>query len=313
MRAAIPIRFRDDLDALDSFPADLDVAWYTDGEDLPSVTPGCEVVWLGWSGPAMMKALEAADSLRWVFTHGAGVESLPLDHLRERGIVLTNGSGIGAVPIAEYVVMAMLAAAKDLPALVRAQDRAEWLSRPPGFGELYGSRALIVGYGSIGRAIGDRLRGFGVDVTGVRRRPSEEPDVLGGDEWRGRLGEFDWVVLCTPLTGESRHQIGARELGAMKPGSWILNISRGSLIDQDALIAALEGGGVGGAYLDVTDPEPLPADSPLWRMPNVIVSPHSSWASRRFERRASELFLDNLTRYREGQPLRNVVDLESGY
>jgi phosphoglycerate dehydrogenase-like enzyme len=251
--------------------------------------------------------------LRWVHSSGAGTEHLPLELLRSRQITITNGSGIGAIPIAEYVVLAMLAVSKDFPSLVRAQDRAEWLQPGPRGEELFASRALIVGYGAIGRAIGTRLRGFGVDVTGVRRRPDGEPSVIGLDEWRPRLGEFDWVILCAILTVQTRNLIGASELAAMKPTAWLMNISRGGLIDQPALIEALRRPSIGGAYLDVFEPEPLPADHDLWRLPNVILTPHSSWTSHRFQNRAADLFFENLERYLAGRPLRNMIDPEVGH
>jgi phosphoglycerate dehydrogenase-like enzyme len=216
-----------------------------------------------------------------------------------------------AVPIAEYLVMAILAAAKGFPELVRAQDRREWLPRPPACGELAGTRALVLGYGSIGRAAADRLRGLEVEVVGVRTRPSE--DSVGPDEWRSRLAEFDWVILTLPLTRRTRCVIGKAELASMKSTAWVFNVSRGGLIDPVALEQALRAGTIGGAYLDVTDPEPLPPESPLWTLTNAIITPHSSWATEKMTERAVALFLDNLNRYRSGEPLLNVVDLDAGY
>jgi phosphoglycerate dehydrogenase-like enzyme len=243
----------------------------------------------------------------------SGRDNHPLELYRERGVLLTNGSGLAAGPIAEALVLAMLAAAKRFPDLVRAQDRAEWLPRPPGLGELQDTRALVLGYGEIGRAAAARLRGFGVEVTGVRRQPVEDPAVIGPEDWRPRLAEFDWVLVTVASVAANRHLVGAPELAAMKPGAWILNVTRGWIVDQAALLEALRAGPLGGAYLDVTDPEPLPAESELWRLPNVIVTPHSSWASARFGERAAALFLDNLGRFLTGAPLRNVVDLQAGY
>jgi phosphoglycerate dehydrogenase-like enzyme len=296
-------------------PPDVEVAWYSTGADCPNATPDAEVLWLTmWRTDEIEAALRAGERLRWVSTTDAGVNTFPFKMFRERGIRLTNGRGLHAIPIAEYVVMAMLAAAKGLPALLRAQDRTEWLPSPPARAELCGTRALIVGYGDIGRALAERLRPFGVDVTGVRRRPAPaEAGVLGPDDWRERLGEFDWLILSAPETRMTRHMVGAAELSAMKRTAWLLNVARAPLIDQDALEAALQRRAIGGAYLDLTDPEPLPPDSPLWRMPNVLITPHSSQASTRFSERATDLFLDNLNRYREGRALRNVVDLEAGY
>jgi phosphoglycerate dehydrogenase-like enzyme len=311
MRLALPAAVRDHLPRM---PPGHDVAWYADFEECRAAAAGAEVLWLDFfRRPQVESVLQHADRLRWVFTRGAGMDRQPLELYRERGVVLTNGSGLAAGPIAESLVLAMLAAAKRFPDLVRAQDRAEWLPRPPGLGELQDTRALVLGYGEIGRAVGARLAGFGVEVVGVRRQPAEEPAVIGPDEWRRRLPEFDWVLVTVASIAANRHLVGAPELAAMKAGAWILNVTRGWVVDQAALLEALRAGRIGGAYLDVTDPEPLPAESELWRLPNVIITPHSSWASGRFAERAAELFLDNLGRYLEGAPLRNVVDLRAGY
>jgi phosphoglycerate dehydrogenase-like enzyme len=311
VKVALPVEFKPQLENL---PTAVGGMWYESGsEAAAAVRDGADVLWAAGVGTELQDAIAASSDLRWVHTHGAGTESHPLALYRRCGLIFTNGSGIGAVPISEYAVMMMLAAAKRLPELVRAQDRGEWLKVGPGNGELFGARALIVGLGEIGRAIGARLSPFGVDVVGVRRRPGGEPNVIGVEEWRARLGEFDWVILSTILTGETRHMISSGELAKMKPTAWLANISRGGLVDQAALTSALASHAIGGAYLDVTDPEPLPADSELWRLPNVILSPHSSWTSSRFARRSADLFLANLDRYQSGEPLRNVVDLEVGY
>jgi phosphoglycerate dehydrogenase-like enzyme len=311
MRLALPAAVRDHLHGL---PPGHDVSWYAGFEECRAAAAGAEILWLDFlPRPQIESVLEDAGRLRWVFTRGAGMDSQPLERYRERGVVLTNGSGLVAGPIAESLVLAMLAAAKRFPDLVRAQDRAEWLRRPPGFGELDGTRALVLGYGEIGRAAAARLAGFGVEVVGVRRRPSNDPVVIGPDQWRRRLPEFDWVLVTVASIAANRHLVGAAELAAMKPGAWILNVTRGWIVDQAALLEALQAGRIGGAYLDVTDPEPLPPDSDLWRLPNVIITPHASWASRRFGERSAELFLDNLARYEAGRPLRNIVDLQAGY
>lgn len=303
MRLLIPDRFRARLnERLDGH----DAAWYADQQDALKAVVEADVLWLNtWRSPEIEALLSAGTRLRWVFTHSAGVESYPFERFRERRVALTNGAGLHAVPIAEYVVLGMLAAAKGFPALVRAQDRKEWLREPPGFVELADSKALVLGFGGIGQAIGERLQGLGVDVTGVRRRD--------GDSWRARLGDFDWVILALPVTRQTRHIIGAEELRRMKSTAWIVNIARGPLIDQPALVEALQEGRIAGAYLDVTDPEPPPDESPLWTLPNVILTPHSSWASRRSDERAAALFLENLERFAAGAELRNLVDLGAGY
>jgi phosphoglycerate dehydrogenase-like enzyme len=311
MRILLPSALRDHLGGL---PEGVEPAWYAGYEECRAAVADAEVLWLDFFGRRQIESvLREGARLRWVFSRGAGMDRQPLEAYRERGIVLTNGSGLAAGPISESLVLAMLAAAKRFPDLVRAQDRAEWLPRPPGLGELHGSRALVLGYGEIGRAAAARLTGFGVEVVGVRRRPAEDPAVIGPGEWRRRLPEFDWVLVTVASTEANRRLVGAAELAAMKPGAWILNVTRGWIVDQAALLDALRAGRLGGAYLDVTDPEPLPADSELWRLPNVIITPHSSWASARFAERSAALFLDNLGRYLAGTALRNRVDLEAGY
>jgi phosphoglycerate dehydrogenase-like enzyme len=215
-----------------------------------------------WRTAEIEEALRAGDQLRWVSYHGVGVDSFPLDLFRESWLQLTSGRGLHATPIAEYVVMAVLAAAKGLPALLQAQARAEWLTRPPAARDLTGSSALVIGYGQIGQAVASRLRAFDVNVTGVRRHGfAGDPDVIGPDAWRARLVDFDWIVLSAPLTDQTRHLIGQTELAAMRPGAWIFNVARGSIIDHAALEAALRGQQIGGAYLDLTDREPLPGAS----------------------------------------------------
>ncbi len=311
MKLALPERFRAETEA--RLPAEVEVAWYADAEAAPAAVRGADVLWLNmWERAQIQAALAAGDELRWVSMHGAGVDGLPLDLLRGRRLTLTNGAGLHAMPISEYAVLGMLALAKGFPALVRAQDRKQWLDSPPAFGELHGTKALIVGYGGIGRAIGERLRAFGVEVVGARRHPVAAGEIAA-EAWRDRLGEFDWVILASPLTNSTRAQVGAAELGAMKPTAVLVNIARGGLVDEAALAGALRDGRLAGAYLDVTSEEPLPSGSDLWTLPNLILTPHSSWASQRFAARAADLFLDNLDRFGAGRPLRNIVDLDAGY
>jgi len=224
MKLALPTAVRDHLRGL---PPGHEVAWYGDYEECRAAAAGAEVLWLDFfRRPQIEAVIRGAGGLRWVFTRGAGMDSQPLELYGERGVVLTNGSGLVAGPIAESLVLAMLAAAKRFPELVRAQDRADWLRRPPGRGELQDTRALVLGYGEIGRAVASRLAGFGVRVVGVRRRRSEDPAVIGPDEWRPRLPEFDWVIVTVASVTANRHLVGAPELAAMKAGAWILNVTR---------------------------------------------------------------------------------------
>ena len=260
----------------------------------------------------MAETLSAAKNLKWLNSIYAGLDFLDMDVLIERGITVTNGAGINAITIAEYVVMGMLTIAKGYREVVRAQERREWLMDSPGKRELYDSRALLLGYGAIGQLIKPRLEAFGVDVTVVRRTPGA--GVLTPAEWRARLGEFDWVILAVPATPETDNMIGEAELAAMKGNAILVNIARGAVVDQPALVAALEKKAIGGAFLDVTTPEPLPADDVLWTLDNAHVTMHlSGRAQEKMFLRSAERFLDNLAKYRRGQPVAPVFDPARGY
>eukprot|EP01037_Dinobryon_pediforme_P003583 gene3583-3629_t len=217
---------------------------------LMELAPEAEIGWFDLRNiPAMAEAIGRATRLRWLNSIYAGVDAFPLDLLAARGITLTNGAGINAITIAEYVVMGMLTMAKGYRDVVQAQLREEWLTDSPGKRELHGSRALILGAGEIGGRVARMLAGFDVDVTMVRRSPA--PGCIGPDEWRARLGEFDWVIIAVPATPETQGLIGAAELAAMAPHAMLVNVARGSVIDQDALITALNTDRLGGAFLDV--------------------------------------------------------------
>ncbi len=282
-------------------------------EDAFALAPEAEIGWFDmYSKVDMAAAISLATKAKWLNSVYAGVDGIDLDDLAKRGVTLTNGAGLSAITIAEYVVMGMLTVAKGYRDVVRAQDRHEWLLDSPGKVELLGSKALLLGYGAIGQLVEARLTAFGVDVVSVRRSPG--PGTLGPGDWRARLGEFDWVILTVPATAETEHMIGAAELAAMKPTATIINIARGSVIDQDALVAALTSKSIGAAFLDVTTPEPLPTDHPLWSLDNAHITMHLS--GRAYDQmfiRAAKRFLENLARYRAGEPLHHRVDLSLGY
>ena len=282
-------------------------------EELMEMAPEAEIGWFDLEDTApMAEAIRRATKLKWLTSIYAGVDGLPLSLMAERGVVMTNGAGINAVTIAEYVVMGMLNIAKGYREVVRAQDRHEWLFDSPGKRELAGSKALLLGYGAIGKLIQPRLEAFGVDVSVVRRSGGE--GTLRPDEWRARLAEFDWVILDVPATPETEGMIGADELAAMKGDAVIVNIARGSVIDQPELVKALENKTIGAAFLDVTTPEPLPADHPLWSLPNAHISMHlSGRAQDKMFIRSGERFLDNLGKYLRGEPVAPVFDPRLGY
>lgn len=294
-------------------PTDLDVRWFMSTEQALELAPLAEIGWFDLNDKAeMFKIISAATNLKWLNSIYAGVDGMPLSQLKAQGTLVTNGAGINAITIAEYVVMGMLTVAKGYRDVVRAQDRREWLQDSPGKVELFGSKALLLGYGAIGKLVEERLIPLGVDVTIVRR--SAGPNTLMPDQWRERLGDFDWVILAVPATPETDGMIGELELAAMKSTATLINIARGSVVDQDSLVTALGNKQIGAAFLDVTTPEPLPADHPLWSLDNAHITMHlSGRAQDKMFVRSAERFLENLKRYRAGQSLSPLVNLDLGY
>ncbi len=277
--------------------------------------------------------LSRAPNLKWVQTHMAGIDSLIGTPIWESQIPITTMSGIHAVTIGEYVLGMMLALNYKLPRMLYYQKRGEWPKERWNLfarHELRGQTVGIVGYGSIGREVARLASGLGMRVLASKR--SSDPAHRG---WRlpgtgdpeGRLparfftpeqvpemlAESDFVVLALPATPTTERFIGEAELRAMRPGACLINIARGRILDQAALARALREGWIAGAALDVFEPEPLPADSPLWQLDNMILSPHVSGFTFDYDRWAVELFADNLGRYLDGRPLLNVVNRERGY
>ena len=282
-------------------------------EEALALAPQAEIGWFDmYDKGDMATVINAATNMKWLNSIYAGVDGMPLAQLKAQGCVVTNGAGINAITIAEYVVMGMLNIAKGYREVVHAQERHEWLMDSPGKVELYGSKALLLGYGAIGKLIEERLNAFNVDVTIVRRTPG--PSSLAPDAWQARLGEFDWVILAVPATPETEEMIGADELAEMKQSAVLVNIARGSVVDQDALVKALQDQQIGGAFLDVTTPEPLPAHHPLWNLDNCHISMHlSGRAQDKMFVRSAERFLENLHRYHKGERLEPLVNLDLGY
>ena len=295
-------------------PDDLDVRWFMSKEEAYQLAPLAEIGWFDMYDKAdMTKAVTLAENAKWLNSIYAGVDGMPLDLLKQRGTVYTNGVGINAVTIAEYVLMGMLTVAKGYDDVVRAADRREWLHDSPGKMELLGSKALLLGAGAIGSLVKDRLAAFGVETTTVRRTPKAD-DEIGPNDWKPRIGEFDWVILAVPATTETDKMIGKDELAAMKSSAVLVNIARGTVVDQVAMVDALTNKKIAAAFLDVTDPEPLPADHILWTLPNAHITMHlSGRAQDKMFVRSAERFLQNLERYRNGQPLQYQVDLAKGY
>lgn len=279
-------------------------------------------IYFGFGAPEGL--VRAGECLRWIHSGTAGVSGAITPALRESGIVFTNSAGVHAPAVAETAIGMMLHFARGFDVAVRAQAAAEWRVEPfenvPTIArELSGATLGIFGYGGIGRETARRAVALGMQVLAVRRRgggpvADEHATVVNGRAGFERmLAESDYVLLAAPETRETRAVIGAAALERMKRDAVLINVSRGALVQEEALLRALRDGALRGAALDVFATEPLPPASPLWRLPNVLITPHVSGFTTRFWEREAALLLDNLRRYLKGQPLRNVVDLAAGY
>jgi phosphoglycerate dehydrogenase-like enzyme len=289
---------------------------YATANALADALPGADVL-LVWDfrATALASAWSAASSLRWVHAASAGVNHVLTPDVVNSDVVVTNSRGVFDEPMAEYVLGLTLALAKDLPTTLSRQRERRWQHRETE--RLGGRHALVAGTGPIGRAIGRKLAAIGMTVTGLGRvARSADPDlgeVLPMSSLSEVLPDADYLVLAAPLTDETRGMIDAKALAAMKPTARLINVSRGHLVVQEDLVEALAAGRIAGAALDVFVDEPLAADSTLWRLPNVIVSPHMSGDVVGWRAELVTLFADNLSRYLDGRPLRNVVDKTRGY
>jgi len=261
--------------------------------------------------------LSRSPKLKWMQTMSAGVDRFAGTDIWKSQVTITGVSGIHATPIGEFVIMFMLMFAKRAPTSFQMKQRREWKRYMPTV--LRSKTAGIVGLGSIGREVARLSKAFGMRVMATRRSATKETraryidTLLPANKLKQMLAESDYVVISTPLTHETRGLIGEEELRAMKSTAYIINISRGGLIDEKALIQALQEKWIAGAGLDVTATEPLPTDSPLWDFDNVILSPHVSGGMENYVARATDVFCENLRRYINGKRLLNIIDKKKGY
>jgi phosphoglycerate dehydrogenase-like enzyme len=277
-------------------------------------------IFVGWS--LKPEQFRACQKLKWLHATAAGVDQLMYPELRQSNVVVTNASGVHSVPMAEHVLGTIIALARRFPSAVRYQAWHHWAQQeiwdePIRPRELPGQVLLLVGFGAIGREVAKRARPLGMKIWACTRSGrSDSPDldrVVPAAELDAVLHQADFVVLAAPETPETRGLMNEQRLRQMKPAAFLINVARGSLVDEAALVKALQQRAIAGAALDVTQQEPLPADHPLWTLENVFITPHLSAASEYLWDRQTELLLENLECWFAGRELRNRVDLTRGY
>ncbi|HUI78584.1 MAG TPA: D-2-hydroxyacid dehydrogenase [Bryobacteraceae bacterium] len=307
------------LAKLAELPSETSIAVGTTPEAFQQTADDATVIFSwGFSRDLLRRVLGMSPRVRWIHTRSAGLDTLLSPELIESPAVLTNGSGVFSQSLGEWVVAAMLYFAKDLGRLVRSRMAGKW--DPFDVVEISGKTVGIIGYGDIGRAVANRARALGMRVLGVTRRGPllyhMDPvvtQIFSPQDRIRMIEQCDYVVVTAPLTGETRGMIGEAEFAAMKPGAVIINVGRGPVIDEAAMVRALTEKRIKGAALDVFDHEPLPEGHPLYRLDNVLLSPHCADHTPDWLEAAMRFFLDNFERYRKGEPLLNVVDKQLGY
>jgi phosphoglycerate dehydrogenase-like enzyme len=288
-------------------------------DEAEALLPEADVV-LGWA--VRPHNFARARRLRWVHSTAASVTHVLFPELVASDVQVTNARGIHADSMAEHTIGVLLAFARKLHRSRDAQRERTWgqdalWAEPPPIGRLAGTTLGVIGLGKVGSAIAERGRAMGMHVLAVRRHPVAPPEPAheqwGVERLPDLLAASDWVVIAAPHTAATTRLVGARELAAMKPGARLVNLGRGEIVDEAPLVEALRSGRLAGAALDVFEREPLPAESPLWAMPEVIVTPHTSGLGPRYWERVMEQFVANLRRFVAGEPLENLVDKRAGY
>jgi phosphoglycerate dehydrogenase-like enzyme len=307
------------LAMLEALPPDTRIAVGNTAEAFERAAPEASIVfnWSG-SGALLREVLGMCPAVRWIHCRAAGLDDLLTPELVASPAPLTNGSGVFSPPLGEFVLGAILYFAKDFRRLIRNQAAGVW--EPFDVAEISGQTAGIVGYGDIGRAVATRLKAMGMDILALRRTapPAGSVDPLvsryyGPGGLLEMIAQCDYVVVTAPLTPETRGMIGAREFAAMKASAAIVNVGRGAVIDEAAMIEALTGKRILGAALDVFTVEPLPSGHPFFQLENVLLSPHSTDHTRDWLERAMQFFLEQFERFAKGEALLNVVDKQRGY
>ncbi|HUB82717.1 MAG TPA: D-2-hydroxyacid dehydrogenase [Bryobacteraceae bacterium] len=305
------------LAMLEALPPDTGIAVGNTPEAFERAAPEASIIfnWSG-SGTLVRDVLQMCPTVRWVHCRAAGLDDLLSPELVQHPAPLTNGSGVFSPPLGEFVLGAVIYFAKDFRRLIRNQTAGIW--EPFDIDAVAGRTAGIVGYGDIGRAVATRLKAIGMNILALRRSVPKEPGPLvsryyAPDGLAEMIPQCDYVVVTAPLTPETRGMIGAREFARMKPGAVVINVGRGAVIDEPAMIQALAEKRILGAALDVFTAEPLPQSHPFFKLENVLLSPHSTDHTRDWLERAMQFFLDQFARFAKGEPLLNVVDKRRGY
>jgi phosphoglycerate dehydrogenase-like enzyme len=277
-------------------------------------------VFIGWS--LRPEQFVAARKLRWIHSPAAAVHQLMYPELIQSSVVVTNSTAIHGPVVAEHAITVLLALAKRLPQAMQYQARREWSQDQLWHGqprprEVADSTVVVIGMGGIGREFAARAKALGMKVLAVRENPSKglsgADEVYSSEQIDEVLPHADYVLLCTPVTPATTGLINARRLGKMKPDAYLINVARGPLIDEPALLDALQHRRIAGAALDVFNEEPLPANSPFWQLDNVLITPHTAAVTDRLWERHLRLMVDNLKRFLAGEPLINQVDKKRGY
>jgi phosphoglycerate dehydrogenase-like enzyme len=308
-------------------------AWFV--ERLRAEFPGTEVVhsakkrddedalreadvMIGWALPAGQ--LSAAKSLRWIYSITAAIDQFLYPELISSEIAISNAGRVHGPVVAEHAIAMLLALAKRLPTAVRYQERRKWAmeaiwKEQPRPREVRGATVVVIGMGGIGADVAQMAAALKMNVIGVREHPERggANETVGYDALDGAITRADFVVLAAPLTERTRHMIDDRRLRLFRPTTFLINVSRGALVDEAALVKALRGGSIAGAALDVFEEEPLSRWSPLWKMPQVLITPHTAFLTENVWQRHYEMFAANLKRYLSGEPLEGVVNLKRGY
>lgn len=318
MKLVLPGLLRDELlPRIEAVAPQATIVWY-DQHGEPEAPIADANVLLRWFFTTEQLAclVRQMPALRWLHIPRAGVDGSLIPEIVERDIIVTNSAGVHAIPISEFVMLFALSHVKQAARLHQLQAAHQWREQDMQLRELAGTTMLIIGLGQIGQAIAERASAFGMRVWGSRRNPHPMPSVervVGEGEWRSLLPEADVVVIAAPLTPLTRGMFGRAELALMKPDAYLINIARGEIVDEAALIAALRDCRIAGAGLDVFAQEPLPPDSPFWELPNVFVTPHISWSSPHIRARTLDIFAQNLRAFVHNEPMINVVDKQAGY